>query len=127
ISSLDPDMQSSVSLLGFEKIYHNYGGYYNNSKDEIKALLYSNERYKWDSAHEMGHKVMDKYGSESWTHKGTSTRGQSTIPNTPMPSSGEIDIMKYADSYAPDRYKRLVAADEDVQALIWLSRVSFND
>lgn len=40
--------------------------------------------------------------------------------------SGEIDVMKYG-KYRPDMYTRLVAADEDVQGLIWLSRIKFDD
>ncbi len=42
------------------------------------------------------------------------------------PSQGEIDVMKYG-KYRPDMYTRLVAADEDVQGLIWLSRIKFDD
>ncbi|AFH12630.1 hypothetical protein KO11_08760 [Escherichia coli KO11FL] len=34
--------------------------------------------------------------------------------------------MKYG-KYRPDMYTRLVAADEDVQGLIWLSRIKFDD
>lgn len=74
ISSLDPDFQASVSLSGFEKIYYNYGDSYKDIQDELQALLDANNRYKWDSAHEMGHKVLDEYGEGSspdysWTHK----------------------------------------------------------
>lgn len=131
ISSLDPDFQSSVSLSGFEKIYYNYGDSYKDIQDELQALLDANNRYKWDSAHEMGHKVLDEYGEGSspdysWTHKGTSTLMQKTIPGNVMPAQGEIDVMKYG-KYRPDMYTRLVAADEDVQGLIWLSRIKFDD
>ena len=131
ISSLDPDFQASVSLSGFEKIYYNYGDSYKDIQDELQALLDANNRYKWDSAHEMGHKVLDEYGEGSspdysWTHKGTSTLMQKTIPGNVMPAQGEIDVMKYG-KYRPDMYTRLVAADEDVQGLIWLSRIKFDD
>ena len=131
ISSLDPDFQASVSLSGFEKIYYNYGDSYKDIQDELQALLDANNRYKWDSAHEMGHKVLDEYGEGSspdysWTHKGASTLMQKTIPGNVMPAQGEIDVMKYG-KYRPDMYTRLVAADEDVQGLIWLSRIKFDD
>lgn len=49
-----------------------------------------------------------------------------TIPWNVMPAQGEIDVMKYG-KYRPDMYTRLVAADEDVQGLIWLSRIKFDD
>ncbi len=49
-----------------------------------------------------------------------------TIPGNVMPAQGEIDVMKYG-KYRPDMYTRLVAADEDVQGLIWLSRIKFDD
>ena len=105
--------------------------YYKDIQDELQALLDANNRYKWDSAHEMGHKVLDEYGEGSspdysWTHKGTSTLMQKTIPGNVMPAQGEIDVMKYG-KYRPDMYTRLVAADEDVQGLIWLSRIKFDD
>ncbi len=75
--------------------------------------------------------VLDEYGEGSspdysWTHKGTSTLMQKTIPGNVMPAQGEIDVMKYG-KYRPDMYTRLVAADEDVQGLIWLSRIKFDD
>ncbi|EBD9555977.1 PAAR domain-containing protein [Salmonella enterica] len=131
ISSLDSDFQASVSLRWNEKIYHNYGDSYKETGDELLALLDANNRYKWDSAHEMGHKVLDEYGAGSspdysWTHKGTSTLSQERIPGSVMPAQGEIDVMKYG-LYRADMYTRLVAATEDVQGLIWLSRVKFND
>lgn len=114
-----------------KKIYHNYGDSYKETGDELLALLDANNRYKWDSAHEMGHKVLDEYGAGSspdysWAHKGTSTLSQERIPGSVMPAQGEIDVMKYG-LYRTDMYTRLVAATEDVQGLIWLSRVKFND
>ncbi len=53
ISSLDPDFQASVSHQDL-KIYYNYGDSYKDIQDELQALLDANNRYKWDSAHEMG-------------------------------------------------------------------------
>lgn len=83
--------------------------------------------------------VLMKWGIKYWMNmervlaliirgliKGTSTLMQKTIPGNVMPAQGEIDVMKYG-KYRPDMYTRLVAADEDVQGLIWLSRIKFDD
>ncbi|EAQ8939494.1 PAAR domain-containing protein, partial [Salmonella enterica] len=105
IESLEREPARSVSLQGFRKVYHNLGFYYDRylKNREKDAYTPANERFKLDSAHEMGHIILDRYGSDSspdysWTHKGTSTEYfQEELDGFPMPLTGEIDIMKYSD------------------------------
>ncbi|EAW1174090.1 PAAR domain-containing protein [Salmonella enterica subsp. enterica] len=135
--SLDKNSGRSSSLWGFREVVHNLGYYYGRylSGMEANYIQAAESRFKLDSAHEMGHIVLNQYSSGSspdysWTHKGTSTEyTQEPLSGFPMPVSGEIDIMKYSDYPRPnnEQYLRAVAASEDVAALIWLSRVVFDD
>lgn len=137
IESLDNDYGRSISLKLFRKVCHNLGYYHNRYLKhlEINAVDSANAHFRLDAAHEMGHIVLDKYGSKSskdysWSHKGTSTiLSQEPLKGFPMPKNGEIDLMKYSDEHQPakEQYKRSIAASEDVKGLIWLSRVNFND
>ena len=134
---MESEYGRSSSLAGFRKICHNYGFYYSRY---IKGLepdynAAAESRFKLDSAHEMGHILLNKYGAGSspdysWSHKKTSTvLTQEPLPGFKMPRQGEIDLMKYSDNPAPAliQYSNSIAANEDVKGLIWLSRVEFND
>ncbi|HHN8624110.1 PAAR domain-containing protein [Escherichia fergusonii] len=137
VESLDDVFGRSVSLWGFRKVVHNLGYYYSRylSGMEKNYNQAADFRFRLDSAHEMGHIVLNEYSSGStpdysWTHKGTSTEySQEPLSGFPMPASGEIDIMKYSDQERPNsvKYANSVAASEDVAGLIWLSRIKFND
>ncbi|MCQ8806262.1 PAAR domain-containing protein, partial [Escherichia coli] len=64
-------------------------------------------------------------------HKPTSNLAppQYALPHSVYPGTGEIDLMKYYDGhiYTSDLYARSVAVENDVCAMIWLSRVKFHD
>lgn len=133
---LESDYGRSTSLAGFRKVCHNLGYYYERyvQQLEINYLSSAESRFKMDSAHEMGHIVLDKYGDGSspdysWSHKGTSSvMTQEPLGGFPMPRTGEIDLMKYSDNPSPSyiQFLNSIAASDDVKGLIWLSRVKFN-
>ncbi|MGA9615728.1 MAG: PAAR domain-containing protein [Serratia proteamaculans] len=137
IEVLDSEFGRSTSLKGFRKVCHNLGFYSKvyQSLPSQNASSQADMLFKLTAPHEMGHIVLDKYApfgwtkDYSWTHKSSSSLSQEPLPGTTMPSSGEIDIMKYADKQQSldIQGKHSVAAEEDVKGLIWLSRVKFND
>ena len=124
IDKLDQSFGRSRSAFG-PLVYRNAGWW----GDDFRA----DGDFKLTVAHEFGHFILTEYGGRfgySWIHKGTSTIFQNPKPNTPYPRSGEVDIMKYShEDHPPDSYPqfwdRNVAAEEDVQSLLWLSRVNF--
>ncbi|HEF0010724.1 PAAR domain-containing protein [Citrobacter braakii] len=137
VECLESEYGRSSSLAGFRKICHNYGFYYSRYIQGLEPdyNAAAESRFKLDSAHEMGHILLNKYGAGSspdysWSHKKTSTvLTQEPLPGFKMPRQGEIDLMKYSDNPAPAliQYSNSIAANEDVKGLIWLSRVEFND
>ena len=136
IEFLDSEFGRSTSLKGFRKVCHNLG-FYSKIYQFSSAQYISTQAemlFKLTAAHEMGHIVLDKYApfsltsDYSWTHKSSSSLSQEPLPGTSMPSTGEIDVMKYADKQQSldVQSKHSVAAEEDVKGLVWLSRVKFN-
>jgi hypothetical protein len=87
--------------------------------------------FKIVAAHEFGHRVLTEFYKveTSWGHKETSGLiFQNVHENSKYPTVGEIDIMKYYNEKMPlDYYQRLAVVEKDVKALIWLSRVDFDD
>ncbi|MDR2924555.1 MAG: hypothetical protein LBU76_01125, partial [Azoarcus sp.] len=86
--------------------------------------------FEHTAAHEFGHRIMGAYGGRtySWTHNQSSTElTQKPLPRTAHPSSGEIDLMKYAEyrTDEQDKWQRAVASEQDVKGLLWLTRVKF--
>ena len=83
----------------------------------------------------MGHEILSAYGGESYSygHKGTSnvvTQTERALDSggETYPATGEIDLMKYYHGgYPSDYYSRIVAHEVDVESLIWLARVRFDD
>ena len=79
------------------------------------------------SAHEIGHEILLEYGGQLYSkkHKGSSTIGQDTLPNTPYPNKGEIDLMKYSSdrSLPKNYYNRVVASRKDTLSLVWLTKM----
>ncbi|MDK9364654.1 PAAR domain-containing protein [Lelliottia wanjuensis] len=136
IENLDNEYGRSTSLVGLRKVNHNLGYYYDRylQGKEKDGYIATENQFKLDSAHEMGHIVLNKYAPHSspdysWSHKGTSTVfTQESLSNNKMPRTGEVDLMKYSDDHASAmvQYFNSVAASEDVNGLIWLSRVKFN-
>lgn len=131
IESLEPDFGRSTSLVLFRKLVHSLGFWLKNRYSPTQA----DEHFMHTSAHEVGHLILNEYGgglipAYSWTHKSTSTLiTQKDLPNHPVPTSGEVDVMKYDSDTSynyPDFYGRSVVAEQDVKGLIWLARVKFN-
>jgi hypothetical protein len=138
------------------RIYHNLGFRYRESRspassspdpDQLvlnKALPTADGGFKRTAAHEFGHFILAAYGGGGFwkgyssTHKGSSTwASQEPIPGKHVPLTGEIDLMHYhenrhinampRDPVLADRLSRTVAAEQDVNSLLWLSRIRFND
>ncbi|MDT7831766.1 hypothetical protein RQM59_05205 [Flavobacteriaceae bacterium S356] len=99
---------------------------------------YADKEFLVTAAHEIGHEILSAFASPnySYTHKGSST----LLTQTPLlvadggstyAPAGEIDLMKYFDSKATPRpanfHTRVIAAEDDVLGLIWLSRVDFDE
>lgn len=131
IESLEPDFGRSTSLVLFRKLIHSLGFWLKNKYSPTQA----DEHFMHTAAHEVGHLILNEYGgglipAYSWTHKSTSTLiTQKDLPNHPVPTSGEVDVMKYDSDISynyPDLYSRSVIAEQDVKGLIWLARVKFN-
>lgn len=107
--------------------------------DALPILFYyndasppSDDRIRETGAHEFGHAVLLRgFDSQtSFTHKGTSTTwSQEVIEGayTYPPAPGEIDLMKYSnDPDPPDYFTRLIAAEDDVKALLSLARIELS-
>lgn len=99
---------------------------------------YADKEFLVTAAHEIGHEILSAFASPtySYTHKGSST----LLTQAPLlvadggatyTAAGEIDLMKYFDTKATPRptnfHTRVIAAEEDVLGLIWLSRVDFDE
>ncbi|HAJ0062747.1 TPA: PAAR domain-containing protein [Escherichia coli] len=135
IEEQDLESVRSSAFMGrmniyFNRGYYEYGRGYKKGADPVfKAGL----EFKLDVAHETGHMILKSYGGNtySWEHKGTSNLvpPQYALPHSVYPGTGEIDLMKYYDGhiYTSDLYARSVAVENDVCAMIWLSRVKFHD
>jgi hypothetical protein len=82
---------------------------------------------QYTGAHELGHSVLRERGGVefSMTHKGSSTIGQVPTPGIRYPAApAEVDVMMYFDEPStPLPYDRVLAAKEDVFALISLAKV----
>ncbi|XP_013396476.1 uncharacterized protein LOC106163439 [Lingula anatina] len=84
--------------------------------------------FKETCAHEIGHSFLrDAHGIKySWGHKGTSSIFGGRKSSAPSyPSSGEIDLMKYYKGSASNFYSRVVAAESDVEDLVFKVRDSY--
>ncbi|KOY02038.1 hypothetical protein AM274_12720 [Pseudomonas nunensis] len=138
VDNLSKEGGRSTSLALFRKIHHNMGMYYaaavNSGLSGIaSATSTANDDFKYTAAHEFGHFILNEYGGGvipmySWTHKDSSTLGQSIKPDHPEPTSGEIDVMNYYSGYrSVDFFSRVAAAEQDVKSLLWLARVEFDD
>ncbi|HCO68776.1 MAG TPA: hypothetical protein DIT04_13605 [Dysgonomonas sp.] len=103
--------------------YHYKNKITGNTEWDYLSESYSIEDFKETTAHELGHEILAAYGGGEYsnTHKGTSTfYTQSGLPSSILPTSGEVDLMKYYDR--PDR-SRTIVAEEDIKGLVWLSTI----
>lgn len=91
------------------------------------------ENFMHTAAHEIGHEILQAFGGKneySYVHKNTSTLLTQEVKKTStLPSSGEIDLMKYySDDYYIYRatnnyYFRNIADEKDVLGLLWCSKI----
>ncbi|HCO68778.1 MAG TPA: hypothetical protein DIT04_13615 [Dysgonomonas sp.] len=124
--------------------FSNGWGYWNKDK--------ADNEFKETSAHELGHEILQAFGGDiySYQHKGSSYLTQNTKPTSPpeekwydrtipgaiwrkakdrmpevngenAPSTGEQDLMKYY--HGSTTFDRVVAAEDDVKGLIWLTGI----
>ncbi|WP_223668887.1 hypothetical protein [Kangiella shandongensis] len=131
----DTDFGRSTSFWVFKSIIYNYGFHYRrNARLGLGVVKQeADENFKETAAHEIGHLILNNYGGRfgySWSHKDSSTvLTQSTLDNQNLPSSGEIDLMKYYE-YHTDPVRngnRIIAAEVDVLSLFWLTSVEFGN
>lgn len=90
---------------------------------------YSDKKFKETIAHEIGHAIVETYAGfkESITHHGSSGYNQNPKSGTTYPQSGEIDLMKYAEtslSRTPYWDTRMIANENDVIGLLFISGIS---
>lgn len=115
----------------------------------------ADDEFTETSAHELGHEILQAFGGDiySYQHKGSSYLTQETKPTTPdnkkwydktlaeniwdwskdqmkdvkgenAPSTGEQDLMKYY--HGGKAFGRIVAAEEDLKGLIWLTSIKIS-
>ena len=90
---------------------------------------YSNKKFKETIAHETGHAIVTAYAGTNESIKHHDSSGYSQTPNkgTKYPSTGEIDLMKYAEdelSISPNWDTRIIANEQDVAGLLVISGIS---
>jgi hypothetical protein len=158
IDRLDPskpgrmsEQSTSLGAFGAAKIVRQVGWLRNGNHPLPFDLI--DERFRKETAHEIGHLVLDKYASipkgksgysmeydnnnneehsddYSWSHKSTSTSITQKRLDALPPSSGELDIMYYfMDGQEPRTIiwrERGVFSEQDIKGTIWLSRILFN-
>jgi hypothetical protein len=135
IENLKTEYERSTSIPLISCIVHNAGFHSPNAVDQM---------FEVTAAHEFGHLILNAYGGGGFwkgyssTHKGTTTwADQKAIPGNYIPLAGEIDLMHYQekrplnstpqDPSLQNQRNRAVAAEQDVNSLLWLCRVRFND
>lgn len=119
------------------RILYFYEGYlYRSSwRKYPNSIIYSNKGWEYVSAdiidfemvsaHEIGHEVLLQYGGHKYSksHKGSTTIiTQETLPTLPLiPTTGEIDLMKYYQDYYD--ISKTVISEFDLLKLIWLTKI----
>lgn len=112
-------------------LYYNIGRIkYGQKWYQINKAMASIE-FKYTAAHEIGHEILLAYGGHLYSkgHKGSSTIvSQSALGNFLYPSIGEIDLMVYyvedlTHPYPMDYNRRVIAAEQDVIGLLWLTKI----
>lgn len=128
----------------FGKIYYNIGycnfldWYQPSFIDEwgyLDAVYHKvDEDFMYTSAHELGHSILKAYGStwHSFTHDDSSSIFQNPNGNKSyvlQKSNGEINLMHYfKDDPHQSHYdfNLIVASENDVLGLIWLTKIKIN-
>ena len=110
--------------------FHTISGNPNDSDWEFWEKSFSDKKFKYVFAHEMGHEILLAYGGQTYSkmHKGSSSLiSQSPSVGTSYPQSGEIDLMKYAQGNSrgiPFFEERSIAAERDVASLLFIAGIS---
>jgi hypothetical protein len=115
------------NLISREAVCYNVG-YIKTSSWRYREATSEDLEFKFTAAHEIGHEILKSYGGTgySYGHKGSvNVVTQSMKDSAPnYPSSGEIDIMPYYPNDPPlSQYNRYAAAEKDVLALIWFTKI----
>lgn len=114
----------------YDSHWEKYYGYTNpeaQRRYNNKGWYYVNENildFEMTSAHEIGHEILKAYGGArySFSHKDSSTIITQADKGEKLPTKGEIDLMKYYDTYYV--IPRTVAAEQDVLGLFWLTKLN---
>ncbi|MDI9309426.1 MAG: DUF4280 domain-containing protein [Limnohabitans sp.] len=118
----------SRKLFFFEGyLYRNYWEKYPNSilfqNKGWEYVMANIEDFKMTAAHEIGHEIILTYGGHKYSksHKGSSTIITQNDLGLNLPSTGEIDLMKYYKQYYD--IPRTIVAEKDLLVLIWLIKI----
>ncbi len=115
----------SNSFPIFRNVFYNVG-YLEDDIWYYESQVEADMRFEETFAHEMGHSIVWDYRGvwQSLTHEGSSTLGQDINGDYNYPTTGELDLNKYAGNRKPpDFYERVVANETDVKGLLWVSRL----
>ena len=116
----------SNSIPGFRNVIYNVGYIEYDFGWDYDTKAYADSDFEATFAHEVGHSIVWKIRDwhESLTHEGSSTERQKTNNTYNYPASGELDLIKYSGvDNPPDFFDRVVANEEDVRGLLWVSRL----
>ncbi len=120
------DWGRSNSIPGFRNVIYNVGYIEYDFGWNYDIEVDADDDFEKTFAHEVGHSIVWEIRNwqESLTHEGSSTKGQDPNNNYNYPTSGELDLIKYSGiKPPPDFFDRVVANEEDVRGLIWVSRL----
>lgn len=125
----DPMFRSSNSALSRKTAYITGYLYFDRTTWGFYPETVSDKSFKETIAHETGHAIVEAYGGvmDSITHHGSSEIWQVPKSGTSYPTSGEIDLMKYAKgnlTAIPNWDKNMVANKKDVTGLLFISGIS---
>ena len=115
----------SNSFPIFRNVFYNVGYIKYDKNWEYDSKIEADDDFKETFAHEMGHSIVWDYRGmwQSLNHEGSSTLLQKRNGKYNYPSSGELDLNKYSVATTTDFYERVVANEDDVKGLLWVSRL----
>lgn len=125
----DPMFRSSNSALSRKTAYLTGHLYFDRTTWGFYPETISDKLFKETIAHETGHAIVEAYGGvyDSISHHGSSHVWQTPKSGTSYPTSGEIDLMKYAEGNLtgiPNWDKNMIANKNDVTGLLIISGIS---
>lgn len=103
---------------------------------DLKGRCKVDIEFSYTAAHEIGHNILRSYaegggGSADYSYKHKGSSGYSETKSVSeggviYPRKGEIDLMKYYNNtpyFLDFDFDRIVAAEEDVKGLLWLTKI----